>query len=581
MEIRDVTLIERLELGEDGGWVFKQIEFCATNPKSLQRNNIADEMTAFANTEGGIILFGVTDNGQIQDMTLQQMRNLAKWLAELCTDLIEPPLRVFISNRKLYDKYLVLVKVARGHDVHERSGVAYIRVGKTKRKLNSDERLRLSQHRALCRYKWFDCQIVGETGFNTLEERLWEPLISIVGANDPCQSLTNLRLLSVDEFDVIRATVAGVLFCTKSPQDMFSQAVIMATHYRGKDRASGQLDAQVIEGPLQEQVANACRFVFRNMRVAARKVPEREEMPQYSKEAVFEAVVNAVVHRDYSIVSRRIRLSMFKDRLEIDSPGKLPYGVTIDNISSNQSTRNEVIANVFGHISAVNYPGATNRTFLMERRGDGVTIILRETQEVSGELPKYELIADTNLVLTIPAAKLILTPADSMITVHSGDDLLSGVKVLAVFPNKTNVLTTTDEDGQATLKLYTTNLPMTVYVAAPGYFAKIERDWIPDQSNLLLELDFLKTGGAVIFSKGTGYIPKLRGRLNPIRDATDRTYLYADNISVEGGLQQPVPFRIGKPMRLTDSTGIESLVTIVDIVGQSALVEYRSIPKLN
>ena len=94
-------------------------------------------------------------------------------------------------------------------------------------------------------------------------------------------------------------------------------------------------------------------------------------------------------------------------------------------------------------------------------------------------------------------------------------------------------------------------------------------------SGLLLELEPLASGGAAIFAQSTGNIPGLRGRLNPIRDTSDRTYLYADNIAIDEGRQQPVPFRPGKPLRLTDAHGAELSVTIVDIVGRSALVEYR------
>ena len=112
-----------------------------------------------------------------------------------------------------------------------------------------------------------------------------------------------------------------------------SARMIMATLYRGKDRASGQLDAQEIEGPLYQQIFDGCRFVSRNMRVASRKTPAREDLPQYSMVAVFEAIVNAVIHRDYSMFSSRIRLSIFKDRLEIDSPGHLPNGMTIESMN--------------------------------------------------------------------------------------------------------------------------------------------------------------------------------------------------------------------------------------------------------
>ena len=374
-----------------------------------------------------------------------------------------------------------------------------------------------------------------------------------------------------------RATVAGILLCAPSPQDWFPQATITATHYRGLDRSSGQLDAQEITGPLPVQIADAVKFVVRNMRVAARKTPEREDLPQYSKAAVFEAVVNAVAHRDYSASSRRIRLSMFKDRLEIDSPGRLPNGMTIDGMEASQATRNEVIASVFGRIPVGKVAGSDHRRCLMERRGDGVSIIRKETQEATGTLPQYELVDDASLVLRIPAAKLELVPADPTVTVHSEGEPLAGTEVLALFPNKTWVRATTNEAGEAALDLYTTNLPMTIYAAGPGYAAGLKRKWMPNQGGLLLELEPLESGGAAIFARGTGHVPGLRGRLNPILDTSNRTYLYADNIAIEEGRPQPVTFRLGKPLRLTDALGAEFMVAIVNILGRSSLAEYRPV----
>ena len=374
-----------------------------------------------------------------------------------------------------------------GDTVYERDGRAFIRVGGTKRRLEDDERLRLAQNRAQSRYLWFDEQIVPNAGFETLSERLWEPLLSVAGADDPCRGLMNLRLLAQDESGVPRATVAGVLLCTHSPQQWLPQATIVTTHYRGQDRASGQLDAQEIVGPLPLQIADAVKFVVRNMQVAARKLPEREDMPQYSTAAVFEAVVNAVAHRDYSMSSRRIRLSMFKGHLEIDSPGQFPKGMTIEGMDTSQATRNEVIASVFGRIPVGDVPGAGHRRYLMERRGDGVSIIKTQTQEATGNLPQYEVVDRSSLVLKIPAAKLELTPADSTVTVHSEGEPLSGAEVLALFPNKTWQLATTNEAGEAALDLYTTHLPMTVYAAAPGYGGGLKREWLPNRGGLLDE----------------------------------------------------------------------------------------------
>ena len=573
--IQDEDIRRQLRLGEDSRWEFKQIDFSGNKPTSPRRESLADELGAFANKHGGIMLCGVTDNGIIQGMSREQMKALDFLLGEVSTDALDPPLRIDVEHRELDGKAFVLVSVPSGEALHERDGKAFIRVGAMKRHLTRAESLRLTQNRTQNRYLWFDKQVVPETGFETLNERLWELLLSVASATDPRRGLLNLRLLAQDETGVDRATVAGILLCTPSPQNWLSQATITATHYRGLDRASGQLDAQEIAGPLPAQIADAIQFVVRNMRVSARKTPEREDVLQYSKAAVFEGIVNAVAHRDYSMSSRRIRLSMFKDRLEIDSPGQLPNSMTIEGMEASQATRNEVIASVFGRIPVANMAGSDHRKYLMERRGDGVSIIRTETEEATGVPPEYEIVDKSSLVLRIPAAKLELVPADATVTVHSRGEPLADIEVLALFPNKTWVHATTDEAGNAILDLFTTHLPMTIYAAGPGHAAGLERAWTPNRGGLLLELEPLKSGGGAIFTQSTGHLPGLRGRLNPKRDTSDRTYLYADNIAIDEGRQQPVPLRLGKPMRLTDAHGEELSVTIVDIFGQSSLIEYQ------
>ena len=95
---------------------------------------------------------------------------------------------------------------------------------------------------------------------------------------------------------------------------------------------------------------------------------------------------------------------------------------------------------------------------------------------------------------------------------------LPGADLLALFPNKTWKHATTDENGEATVDLHTTHLPMTIFASAPGHAARLERDWTPSQGALAVELEALPEGGSIIFSEAAGYLPGLKGRLNPIRD---------------------------------------------------------------
>ena len=580
MNFSDEEIKRHIRLGEDSHWEFKEIVFAGNKPKSPSRDDLADELAAFANTDGGVVLCGVTDSGDVQGMSREQMDELEMFLVQICTDTIKPPIRPTIFRKEIVEgKPFLLVEVPQGYTLHDSPGGSYHRVGSSKRRMTSDERLRLTQRRGQARFLWFDKQPVPGTGFGSLDESLWKPLLSAEGAADPELALEKMGILTNDENGVTRTTVAGVLLCARSPEEWLPNACISATCYRGKDRASGQVDAQIITGPLNRQIAEAVAFAVRNMRVGAYKNPGRTDLPQYSDKALFEAIVNAVVHRDYAIRGSRIRISMFSDRVEITSPGGLPNNLTIDSMDVRQSTRNETLASMFGRMAVENIHGSGERQFFMERRGDGVPIIFRETEALSGKTPDYELIDDSELILTIPAAGTNATPSTAVILCHHEGSALSGIELLTLFPNKTWKQATTDENGQAQIDLHTTHLPMKVFAAASGYAAHLENDWAPSEGRLTIEMQRLQDGGSVIFPEATGKIPGLSGGLNPKRDTRDRTYLYASNITINEGQPQPVHFSIGEDLHLTDAKGKEFIVRIVKIIGKSVLLEYRSCSK--
>ncbi len=569
-------IISRLQLGEDSNWEFKAVEFAGNRPIGPSRSDWSDEIAAFANADGGMLLCGVTDEGEVQGMSREQMVALDSLLVEVSTDTIKPAVRIRTNHREIDGKRLLVVVVPQGDTQYDSSGGSYIRVGGTKRRMTSDERLRLAQRRGQARFSSYDEQTIPGTGFNTLDESLWRPLLSVEGAADPEAGLMKLAMLANDEDGILRATVAGVLLCTRHPEQWLANAGITATRYRGSDRASGQIDAQEITGPINQQIGDAVAFALRNIRVASRKDPARVNLPQYSERVLFEAIVNAVVHRDYSIRSSKIRLSIFEDSVEIQSPGSLPNNLTLDSMADRQATRNEALTSVLARMPVGGTGGAADRQYMMERRGDGVQIILRETRELSGKLPEYRLIDGSEVRLTIPAAVLDQSPARSVITVRSGGQPVSEATVLALFPNKTWKDATTDESGEAIVDLYTTHLPMTVFAAATGYCGYVEREWVPNRGTLSIDLQPLPGGGSLIFAEGIGYLPVVKGRLNPIRDTHDRTYLYASNIAIDQGKQQPVSFSFAERLRLTDADGQEATIRILEVMGRSALLEYQS-----
>ena len=576
MRFSDADIRRQLRLGEDSAWEFKEIEFRGNRPVGPGRDDLADEIAAFANADGGVLLCGVTDTGGVPGMSRERMDELERLLVEVCTDAIKPPLRPAVFRKEMEEgRPFLMVEAPRGHSQHDSPGGSFQRVGGSKRRMTSDERLRLAQQRGQARFLRFDEQAVPETGFRTLDEPLWKPLLSAEGAADPELALLKLGLLSAGGNAAAKATVAGVLLCSRAPEQWLPNACITATCYRGEDRTTGQLDAQTIGGPLSQQIAHAVAFAVRNMRVAAQKTPARAESPQYSEEAIFEAVVNAVAHRDYSVQASRVRLSMFSDRIEIQSPGALPNNLTVDDMPHRQATRNELLTSLLGRSPAAGIQGTGGRLFIMERRGDGVPIMRRATWELSGRLPEFRLIAGSELCVSLPAAPLDFVPARAVVSVRSGGRALPGADLLLLFPNRTWKRAATDENGEAAFDLHTTTLPMTVFIAAPGHSAHLEREWVPGRGALAVALEELP-GGGIIFPEGSGALPGLRGRLNPVRDPHDRTYLYAANVVVNQGEPQPVHFLPGEDLRLTDADGNERWARVLAVTGRASLVEYRA-----
>ena len=137
------------------------------------------------------------------------------------------------------------------------------------------------------------------------------------------------------------------------------------------------------------------------MRVQATKSAARVEVAQFSERAMFEALVNAVAHRDYSMAGARVRLHMFGDRIELYVPGGLANTLTPDSMHLRQYNRNELIVSLLARCPVGADDEGLGRSHLMDRRGDGVPIILDESNRLSGRGPEYSLIDDSELRLVI------------------------------------------------------------------------------------------------------------------------------------------------------------------------------------
>ncbi len=393
----------RLRMGEDSQWEFKELAFTGNSLVSPSGDCLANEIVAFANAEGGSLLCGVNDLGDVQDLTREQLDSCLRAIEELSQNSIKPSIELGIFRIPVNDKLLLHVSVPQGYAMHEGPGGCLRRVGASACRMSSAEASHLA-HMRVGLPSEFDRTLVPGENLASLDEAKWLPLLSAEDKLEPEAALERMGVLAADGQGNMHATAAGVLLFSLEPEVVFGNSVIMATWYSGTDRASRHVARSNIGGTLDEQIRQAYKFVGENMRSAARQQRGNADLLQYSEEAVYEALANAVAHRDYSIGGCLIRVSMFCDRLEVISPVNLPGTTTSEAIVERQAVINENVSSLLARMPLGDVPNLEGRKCLMKRAGQGVAVIRSETQRLCGMLPTYRLLGQRQLVLTIPAA---------------------------------------------------------------------------------------------------------------------------------------------------------------------------------
>lgn len=367
---------------------------------SPNTEDLAGEMVAMANGEGGVIFLGVDDSGVVRGIPGDRARRVEEWAVNVATHNCDPPIRPIVRSQVLPDpvgvlQHVLLVEIHKGLYVHRTNSGRWLqRVGSSKLDLTQAELSRLFQERG--RSFVFDESPVSDAARADLDEDLLVQHLGTPRAIDWRQLLLNRRVLIEDRDGVERPTVAALLAFSGDPSTRLPGAFIEAAVYRGERRHSDDLvHAQALRGPANVQIDLATEFVNRFMLQPARKDVGREDFPQYALGAVHEAVVNAVAHRDYLLQGSKIRLFMYSNRLEIFSPGSLPNTVTLTTMRFRQFTRNQLLVSFLSRMRS-----RSTGSFFLEQRGEGVTRIIEESLAHSGIEPSYAL-HGRELLLTI------------------------------------------------------------------------------------------------------------------------------------------------------------------------------------
>ncbi|MEA3638916.1 MAG: ATP-binding protein [Lamprobacter sp.] len=422
------ALLQQIQLGEDGRLEFKAVQFRGERVTGPHADGLADELAAFANSSGGVVILGFDEGSkQPQGLSVEELDRLEQWLQGVIADRIKPPMLCRIEKWRLPNAQgqpqpILKVDIPRSLFVHESPNGHFYRIGSSKRRMSTEYIIRLGQQRSQTRLIRFDDQPVVQAPLSALDASLYERFRTSRSRDEATDFLSKLGLAARDDQGELHPSVSGVLMATAEPRDWMPNAFIQAVAYHGTSPAETdgnlpyQLDARDLSGPLDEQVREACRFVARNMKVAAVKTMGRRDIPQYDLTAVFEAMVNAVAHRDYAIYGAKIRLRLYSDRLELYSPGSIPNAMTIESLLYRQSARNETLTSLLAKCpvpTELSWLQSDRQTY-MDKRGEGVRIIFENSERLSGRRPEYRLIDDDELLLTIFAATGVVSSHESL-----------------------------------------------------------------------------------------------------------------------------------------------------------------------
>ena len=297
------------------------------------KEEIGQAVSAFSNANGGSIVIGVSDDGTIIgiDIGRNTLEEMANYIKRNTDPAIFPSVKILDAEEK---KIIVIeVKESAEKPVFFRSH-AYKRVGKTNQRISSSEMRKLAKESGervywdelVCedaniedidkgKVRWFLKEARKERGLNLSEDAPIEEV------------LMKLKLLRNGKL-----TNAALLLFFK--EQMFLQSEIKCIRFSGNEPIKPYIDFQAIEGTVFDLIDKAEDFVLRNIRKSIRLVPgkvQREEKYEYPPDAIREAVVNAVAHRDYESPSK-VQVRIFDNRIEVWSPGTLPEGITTEDL---------------------------------------------------------------------------------------------------------------------------------------------------------------------------------------------------------------------------------------------------------
>lgn len=341
----------------------------------IAARELANSLIGMGNADGGLIVVGIRD-GKIEGTDGSPARRNEQMQANI--DFCEPPVRVSprlvdCENERGQRDHLLVIEVTPGEVVHSnRRDEVFLRVGDENRLLRFRQRQELLYDKGQASY---ETRVLRNADIENLEMSLVEDYAGAVKASDPLRLLKARGLVGDHAL-----TIAGCLLFARAPQSFLPETFVRVLRYRGRERGAGARQQLIedlrMEGPIPHQLRQAQRAIERLQPVRRALLVDSGrfgDVPLIPEDAWLEGLVNAVVHRSYSIAGDHIRMDIFDDRIEIWSPGRFPGLVDVTNpFDATRFARNPRIARVCADLNFGQELGEGIRRMFEEMRYAGL-----------------------------------------------------------------------------------------------------------------------------------------------------------------------------------------------------------------
>jgi len=354
-----------------------------------------DTLSSFSNQMGGgIILFGIDEDSDYKVVGVYDAQDLQKKVMEQSLQM-EPVVRPLFTVATIDEKVLVSAEISECEIYDKpcfykgagRLRGSYIRVGDSDQPMTEYE---IYSYESFKRRIHDELRAVDRATISYMKkDNITEYLIKLRRLKNNLTNLEDQRILETQ--GIIQdglPTLAGMMLLGEYPQEFFPQLSITAMVVQGKemgelgDDGERFIDNKRIEGTISQMLEDTLAFVRRNMKVKTIVTEEgtRADKPEYPLKAVREIILNALIHRDYSVLTDRspIRLIMYEDRLELENPGGLYGRITLDDLGKAAAdTRNPYLA------------GALEIMIDTENRFSGIPTVIAELKKASMPSPVF------------------------------------------------------------------------------------------------------------------------------------------------------------------------------------------------